>query len=94
MRSSSASALSCFSWSTVNTTGLTVDADGAPNGSERILVGGLGRTIEGGSWTGKAYVFDWESAIHYLDGISYLEPMFVVVIMASLSSQSLRLVVQ
>jgi len=41
---------------------VTVDADGAPNGSERILVGGLGRTIEGGFWTGKAYIFDWDGS--------------------------------
>jgi len=40
-------------------TSVTVDADGGPGGSERILVGGLGKTSEGGFWTGKAFVFDW-----------------------------------
>lgn len=49
---------------------VTVDADGAPGDMERILAGGLGRTSEGGFWTGKAYVFDWNGAswdLAYLD---------------------------
>jgi len=41
---------------------VTVDAGGAPGGSERILVGGLGRTSESGFWTGKAYIFDWNGS--------------------------------
>lgn len=33
-----------------------------------------------------AYAYDWRTAIHYVDGISYTEPMFVVVIMALAST--------
>jgi len=43
-------------------TSVSVDEDGAPNASERILVGGLGRTSEAGFWTGKAFVFDWSGS--------------------------------
>ena len=43
-------------------TSATIDADGGPDGAERILVGGVGRTSEGGFWTGKAYIFDWSGS--------------------------------
>ena len=33
-----------------------------------------------------AYAYSWETAIHYVNDISYLEPMFVVVIMALTST--------
>lgn len=33
------------------------------------------------------YFFDWNTTIHYLNGISYIEPLFVVVIMAIASTK-------
>jgi hypothetical protein len=33
-----------------------------------------------------AYSYDWSTAIHYMDGIDYIEPIFVVVIMVLASS--------
>jgi len=33
-----------------------------------------------------SYYYSWETAVHYLEGIHYIEPMFVVVIMALASS--------
>lgn len=33
------------------------------------------------------YAFDWSTATHYMEGLNYLEPMFVVVIMALASTE-------
>ncbi|MBS4167859.1 hypothetical protein PARA125_000489 [Parachlamydia sp. AcF125] len=33
------------------------------------------------------YLYNWKTAIHYLNGISYIEPLFVVVIMAITSTK-------